>query len=157
MEIKLNDLQIVSYDSKNGPIKQFIKSIKNDELIKYYCGRYVADKIMSSENCSKLLLETGYMITNNNNLIGYIATDKLEYNSVGLECGVHPLFRNQGYGSKILKEVSDFLLQRDFIEQIDLSIDSENIYSEKCAINALFKLENENAGTKYYTKTLKRL
>ncbi len=153
---KLNSLYICSYDARNINNCQFVKTMNEDSLVREYVSIRVGNRIMASFNDEKILLEHGYIIADENNLIGFFSSF-LDFNQLELEYGVHPKFRNQGFGSKILCEVSDyFLTERDFVEKIVLNIDSNNIYSEKAAIHAMFKKEQENKFTKFYTKTLKK-
>ena len=63
------------------------------------------------------------------------------YKLYNLNYGVHPNYRNQGYGTKILKEVSDYTLSEKN-KGVRISISKTNEYSIKAALSAGYELED---------------
>ena len=134
MKIKLNSLYICNYDPDDINKFNFLKTIHEDELIGHYLGRYVCADIANSKDDKRIILDHSYIISNQRNLVGFISIPELREGILTLEYGVHPDFRHKGYGTKILKEVSDYFLEeRNFVESVELCIDSENVYSRKAA------------------------
>ena len=156
MKIKLNSLYICNYDPDDIRKFNFLKDIFEDELIKSYLGKHVCGEIADSKNDVRIILDHSYIISNQRNHIGFISLPDLREGILTLEYGVHPAFRHKGYGTKILKEVSDYFLEeRNFVEKVELCIDSENIYSQKAALSAGFKQLNDYTGMRDYEKIRK--
>ena len=70
-------------------------------------------------------------------------TNRLGFTATSLYYIITQEFRGQGYGTILLKEISNYLLQN--IDMIILSIDKTNIASRKIAEKVNFKIEYENS------------
>ena len=140
MNIKLNSLYITNYDSDDIIKVKFAEGIRNDKLIQYFLYSNIDKMLMDSENLEELKLKYVYLISDKTIPVGFVRFAAIHnLNILEMHYGVHPYFRNKGYGSKILLEVSDYVLENaSKINRIKLNIDKENIHSIKCAQNAGF-------------------
>ncbi len=156
MKIKLNSLYICNYDPEDITKFNFLKKIHEDELIRQYLGRFVSTDIADSQNDERIILDHSYIISNEKDHVGFISIPELRDGELTLEYGVHPDFRHKGYGTKILREVSDYFFEeRNFVESVGLCIDSENKYSQKAAFNAGFEQLNDFTGIRDFLRTRK--
>ena len=140
MDIKLKSLNITNYDSKDIEKIEFINTIKSDYLINKYLYRCIDEMIEKSETSENFVLGYGYIVKDNDKLIGFFRPARLESKyKIDVDYGIIEKYRNKGYGTKLLIEVSDYLLTSfDMINGIVLHIDNSNKNSVKCALNAGF-------------------
>ena len=140
MNIKLNSLSITSFDSNDIKKIKFIKEMKEANELDHFLYNCIDELIKKSETTPNLHIGYGYIMKDEENLIGYFRPARRENRYIlSIDYGVHPNFRHQGYGTKILIEVSNFFLNNfEDIHSIKLSIDSSNEYSLKCACKAGF-------------------
>lgn len=157
MDIKLKTLYITSYDSSDIEKIRFTKEFKNDIFVQQYLYSCVDEMIEKSEKYPNLHIGCGYIIKDEEDLIGFIRPARIVgLSMLDLDYGVHPKFRNKGYGTKILIEASDYFLENvERIHKIRLSIASSNENSSKCATNAGF-IELEEKYPMHFKTYLKR-
>ena len=144
MNIRIKNLTITEYDELDKRKIRFIKDIKEDQLVGRYVSNTMDEWLEDSRGLDKLLVGPAYIISDKRKLVGFIRMASLNKNGeVDLHYGVHPDFRKQGYGSKILLEVSNYLLKNtEYVKRIKLDIKEENKGSILCAENANFTLYN---------------
>lgn len=157
MYIKLKDLAITNYNSNDISNIKFVKDIKDANRLDSYLYNCIDEMIRKSEGRSNLTIGYGYIIKDAENLIGFVRPARINnINTLDLDYGVHPKYRHQGYGTKILVEVSDFFLENiERIHKVKLNIDISNEYSLKCAKKAGF-IEVESDCTGQFRTFLKR-
>lgn len=145
MNIKLKTLTITDYNDLDKRKIRFIKDISNDPLVNHFVEskkEMLIKNIEDSKNSDNLMVGPVYIIAEKKKLIGFIRLATLnEIGLLDLHYGVHPNYRHQGYGSRILKEVGNYLLNKKEIKKIKLDIKDINKNSIKCAEHANFKLE----------------
>lgn len=144
MEKNIGKLVITSYDANNSSHRKFKESLINDLEFKKYFGQFFLKRIDDIfSNSNSLQVDKAYLILENDKIIGMIRI--YSYHQLGflnIQYAVNPQYRNQGYGKKILKEVSNYFLN-DNIKCISLDIDKNNIGSIKCALDAGYTFEED--------------
>lgn len=145
MKIKLDSLIITEYCSQDKRKIRFIKEISNDQLINHFVSSHLQKQLEESEGTNKIDIGHTYIIEDKRKLVGFIRLAFMDFDGVlQLHYGVHPDFRRQQYGTKILKETSNYILKTiKPVKKIELYINQQNKGSIKCAENAMFKLERE--------------
>lgn len=153
MDIILKDLTITSYDSSDIDKVRFTKEFKNDNLVKNYLYKDVDEFIKKSENYPDLHMGCGYIVKDDKDLIGYIKASRgFNLFTLDVDYGIHPAFRYKGYGTKLLKESSDYFFENiENLHNIRLSIFFGNDFSLKCATKAGFIEVKEENQTMYKT------
>ena len=142
MNIKLKSLNIASYNELDKRQIRFVKEIKSDPLITYYVTRQIDKYLDESKENDDLMIDAAYIITDKKKPVGFVRLARLnEVGTLELHYGVHPDCRRQGYGSKILLEVGDYLLNQREYKKIKLDIKENNKGSIKCAIDAKYHFE----------------
>lgn len=146
MNIKLKNLYITEYASDDKRKYRFTKEISEDPLVSIYVSPRISKLIESSEGLDELKVGPTYIIGDKRKLVGFIriASIEKETKTLDLHYGVHPDYRKMGYGTKILTEVSDYLLKNNYhdVKHIKLLISNINEGSSFCARDANFKLSN---------------
>ena len=140
MDIKLYSLSITNFDSNDIEKIRFVKEMKAANEKDHFLYNCIDELIKKSETTPQLHIGYGYIIKDQEKLIGYFRPARRENCYVlSVDYGVHPKFRHQGYGTKILVETSEFFLNNfDDIHAIKLLINCSNEYSIKCAQKANF-------------------
>ena len=142
MKIKLKTLNIRSYDAYDKRQIKFVKEMKEDPLIIYYVTSELDKYLDIANNSDKILSNAIYIITDNKTPIGFIrVVETDEKDTLELHYGVHADHRKKGYGSKILLEVGNYLLDNKNINKLKLEIKKINNSSIKCALKANYHLE----------------
>ena len=142
MEIKLKNLVVTDYDSRDMDKVKFVRDVANDKDIRRYVSNDIDQWLMrphytndALENC------VVYMVKDKDKIVGLFKPAVYYGTDIGLDYAVHPDFRRKGYGTKILLEVSDYFFDRN-VERVSLCIDNTNIGSINAAINAGFGKRN---------------
>lgn len=88
------------------------------------------------------IFDNTYLVQQNQISVGYISIAhhivRGEMMATTLYYGIEAGWRKQGIGTLLIKEVSDYLLNRDDINTVIMNIDIENVYGQKVAKNAGF-------------------
>lgn len=147
MNEQIGTLKIVNYDHKNIEHIRSKRELENDQSMKDYFGEFFIrniESIFENADESTLEIKKGYFVQDEDHIIGFIRVfSKHLCGRLELQYGVLPQFRKQGYGTKILKEMKEYIYNHyDDVSYIDLDIDKQNIGSQKCAEEAGFNKEN---------------
>lgn len=144
MEKNLDTLSIVSYDDNLPEHRKFKRELLTDESFKEYFGEMFikkADEIFTASN--ELETKKAYLVKDLDKIVGMIRIFSYHESGVAnVQYAVRPSFRKQGYGSKILKELSNFLIQNN-IRCIEGDIDKNNIGSLKIATSLGYEKEDD--------------
>lgn len=144
MEKNLDTLSIVSYDDNIQEHRNFKRELLTDEEFKKYFGEMFikkADDIFTSSN--DLEVKKAYLVKDFDEIVGMIRIFSYhESGVVNIQYAVRPSVRKQGYGSRILKEISNFLIQNN-ITCIEGNIDKNNIGSLKIATSLGYEKEED--------------
>ncbi len=142
MKIKMNSLVITEYCSSDKRKYRFKKEISEDPLINHFVSPNMDEWLEDSEGLNQLLIGPAYIIAEERKLVGFIRMASLDQNgTLNLHYGVHPDYRRNHYGTKILLEVQKCIFhQFPNVKKIELHIKEINKGSIRCAENAGFKL-----------------
>lgn len=145
MKIKIGNLIITEYCSDNKRKYHFIKEISEDPLINRFLSDNMDEWLKDSEGVDQLSIGSAYIIAEDIKLIGIIKLAFLENNgTLNLHYGVHPSYRKQHYGTRILQEVPKYIFKEmSEVKSIELYINEINKGSIHCAKNANFVYERE--------------
>ena len=143
MKIKLKTLSLNTYNVDNRKQYRFVDEMKNDPLVKEFVSEITDHYLIKAKNDEQIEIGSSYLVSEQKKLVGYIRLNELDVNGVlTLHYAVHPDLRKQGYGTKILVEVSDYAFKNiDRVTKIRLYIRNYNKGSIKCAEHAGFKLQ----------------
>lgn len=145
MRIKLTSLYLTDYAEDNKKKRYFLDQLKNDILIEKFVSKDIEEKFKKIEpykNDNRLHIGPAYIVGDKSKLVGFIRPAYFDCNVLYLHYGVVPCYRNQGYGSKILTETSNYVFKHiEDVEKIILDISLMNTYSIKAAKNAGFKYD----------------
>lgn len=156
MHIQLNNFAIINYNPEDIRHIEFTKDMKEANEKDHFLYSCIDKIIAQSATTENLHIGYGYMVTDEDKIVGYIRpARKVNINTLELDMGVNPKYRHQGYGSRILVEVSDFFLKFSDIKCLKLSIDISNEYSLKCAKKAGY-VEVEDHYPRQFATYLKR-
>ena len=142
MKIKMNSLVITEYCSSDKRKYRFKKEISEDPLINHFISHNIDEWLENSEGLEKLLVGPVDIIAEQRKLVGFIRIASLDQDgTLNLYYGVHPDYRGNHYGTKILQEVQKCIFQKfPNAKKIELHIKEINSGSIRCAENAGFKL-----------------
>lgn len=145
MKIKMDSLVITEYCSSDKRKFRFIKDISEDPLINHFVSHNMDEWLEDSEGVDELLIGPAYIVEEQNKLVGFIRLAYLELDgTLNLHYGIHPDYRKQHYGTRILQEVSKYIFKRlPNVKKIELYIKEINKGSLHCAKNANFNFQRE--------------
>lgn len=132
MKINLDELALECFDRNNKEHIEFFKKMR-DGLENRFSG--VLPNLMKNNSS---FFDRGYLISDNNKLIGYIDVSAYDYieASIYLRASILSDARGKGYAKKILKEISDYIFKNyEEVLSIRLKIADDNIYSIKTALS----------------------
>lgn len=143
MKIKLDSLYITEYCRSDKRKFRFIREVGEDPLINQFVSYSIKTHLENSENINHLQIGPAYIVGDQRKLIGLIRLANFDLDgTLNLHYAVHPIYRKQHYGTKILKEVSKYLFQNiQDLKTIELYIKEINTGSLKCAANAGFSFD----------------
>jgi len=108
MKIKLKSLCLNTYDIHKKKYCRFVKEITTDPLVNKFVPTPIELQLLESKNDDIVKIPSSYIVTEKKELIGYVRFNELdELGTLILHYAVHPDYKRNGYGSKILIEVSD--------------------------------------------------
>lgn len=140
--IKLENLELISFDKCNIDHINFLKSLLKDADINKW-AQGVTSRLTIINNDS--IFNQAFFVSHNSNLVGCIKIEQYNHyeNCVYLKGAINKAYRGQNYGALMLKEVSDYLFNNYLeIENIKLKISNENYASLKTAEKVGFKWLN---------------
>ena len=131
--IKLETLSLHIIDKNNKGDFEFAKKLfQNKDIKKWVHG---ISNILS-DNIKKEFFDKGFIVKDNNDYVGYLGIGSFnkQEKSVYLRAGIDSDKTGNGYGKKILGEITEYIFSNyEEIESIRLKIDRENIPSLKTA------------------------
>ena len=140
MKIELETLNLIRYNyDKHNLIKEEL-SFGNSNS-KYV--QKISERLELSSNNDKSIYQSAFVVEDKGISIGYLYISNVSDDEVFLECSILKDFRKKGYGSKILKEVSEYLFQKENIRNIRLDIEPSNIASISTAKACGFDFDQE--------------
>lgn len=157
MVIKIGDFEIHGYDPHDKDQNHLRYVLDNDIDFRNYVTKQIEERLKESiDNTSidELQYEHSYLIKYKDSFVGYIRLEELKVNgSLNLQWAVSPEFRNQKLGTKILKTVSDYILENLVeVKKIKGVIEKSNYASQAIAKNASFLEEDRDDFYIYFSK-----
>lgn len=145
MTIELESLILKSYDNSNNKHQKFKNSLDYDDHFIKFFGQFFIKNIDEIFVPSKELeTNKAYIIEEADNVLGMIRIFKKTFNGeLTLQYAVSKEYRNQGYGKKILKEISNYFINNKDISCIKLNIDKNNLGSIECAKKVGYENSND--------------
>lgn len=150
MKISIGNLCISDYSASDLNKVRFARQLANDLSINKFVSSCIDEFLEDSENDSKLYVGPAYLVEDNNTPVGFIRMNSLSSGKLDLHYGVHPEYRNKGYGTKILIQMSSYIFKTmSHVEKIQLYIANVNYGSINCAKKAGFHREDIIVTPKY--------
>ena len=140
MKVKLKTLSLNTYDETKKKHYRFVKELATDQLVNKFVAAPVEEQLLEAKDDKNIKIGSSYLIAENKKLVGYVRFNELDkFGILTLHYAVHPDLRRQGYGTKILVEVSDYAFKTiTETNKIRLYIRNINKGSIKCAEKADF-------------------
>lgn len=135
--IRLENFELEILNLHNEIDNSFFNKMNNEEQFKEYFG-----KVIYNENNSDNIFMKNYLVNYNSKKIGYVyISDKVEKNNISavtLYYYIDSDYRNRGMATNIIKELLNYLKNKEKINYIILNIHRKNIPSIKVAIQNRF-------------------
>ena len=153
--IKLDSFLLEKINLKNKEHLLLIKKFEFDNDVRKYNYPHHGSfyNLVTSNGYTDDIFNTFFVIKYEDRIIGYLEIEKSK--DVYLNYAILKEERGKGLGPKVLKELSDYLLNeyRDSIDKIDILVDNKNKPSLKATIKSGFEeVENQNGFTTYRRK-----
>lgn len=113
MVIKTENFEIYGYDPEDKDQRHLKYVLDNDESFRGYVTKKIDERLRETEITPKggLQFNSSYLVKYKDEFVGYIRLEELDWaGNLNIQCAVSPEFRNQKLGSKILEEISNFIL-----------------------------------------------
>ena len=152
--IRLENFELEILNLHNEIDNSFFNKMNNDEQFKEYFG-----KVIYNENNSDNIFMKNYLVNYNSKKIGYVyISDKVEKNNISavtLYYYIDSDYRNRGMAISIIKELLNYLRNKEKINYIILNIHRKNIPSIKVAIqNGFIKNIEDEEEIQFVHKSL---
>ncbi len=152
--IRLENFELEILNLHNEIDNSFFNKMNNEEQFKEYFG-----KVIYNENNSDNIFMKNYLVNYNSKKIGYVyISDKVEKNNISavtLYYYIDSDYRNRGMATNIIKELLNYLKNKEKINYIILNIHRKNIPSIKVAIqNGFIKNIEDEEEIQFVHKSL---
>ena len=159
MKVRLKTLNITTYDQDNKKKYRFVREMASDPLIFAFVSNKLEYELIKSQNDSEVLIGSSYIVCDDKKLVGYLKLAEFDMSGVlTIHYAVHPDYRHQGYGVKILNETIYYAKHNiDKANFIRLYINNKNNRSVSCAKKAGYIKQNNytNDNPVVYVKKIK--
>lgn len=147
--IELQNFNLIKIDKTNEQQFSFLKELfqNKEDTAMDYLG-----------NLTNMNDENSYIVLNNKKeSIGYFSMSSPVINHMGLNSSslyyaISPKYRGNGYGTKFIQEISDYLLEN--IDMLILKIAKENISSQRVAQKNNYEIIFEDDEDYIYGKSV---
>lgn len=152
--IRLENFELEILNLHNEIDNSFFNKMNNEEQFKEYFG-----KVIYNKNNSDNIFMKNYLVNYNSKKIGYVyISDKVEKNNISavtLYYYIDSDYRNRGMATNIIKELLNYLKNKEKINYIILNIHRKNIPSIKVAIqNGFIKNIDDEEEIQFVHKSL---
>jgi len=155
-KISFNDIVLEEVNLGFFEHETFIdKLIRDRDIQKEFFlskGEFVSSCLTKEKE--ELLSNNSFIVRIFNIPIGYLETSPISNGTISISIGIEKSFRGNGYGSLILKSLTDYLLNRDDINRISAIISPSNLVSiklfEGCGFKRCEDIPNCFVRTKIY-------
>jgi RimJ/RimL family protein N-acetyltransferase len=140
MNILLDTLNLVRYNEENHRLllENFEKGESASDFI-----HQIGQRLESSKTNLKTVFQSAFVVEDNNTPVGYLYISSMQKDEVFIEYAVLKEYRGNGYGKKIVEEVSDYLFSFHNIENVKLDISPNNKNSIFVAESCGFEMDEE--------------
>lgn len=139
--MNIGNLRIEQFNPDILEHYDFMKKSMRDSLFIKYISHIEENAWYVKEHSESFLLDSAYVVYDNDELIGYIKVQSTYINSlVKLQYYIDSSKRKEGYGFKLLTESTEFLFNEfKELKEIELDIDKYNYPSINLALKANYK------------------
>lgn len=148
MNIELETLNLIRYNEEKHKVLK--EEFKNGESASKFIYS-IEERLEGSKNNDRTIFQSAFVVEDKEKPIGYIYISNMKFDEVFFECSILKKFRGQGYGKKILNEITDYLFQEHNIKSIRLDIDPSNKNSISSATSCGYFLDEEEYESRNYT------
>lgn len=143
MVLKLGDLEIYSYNSKDAEQRHLVYVLKEDVDFRKYVTKKLDERLSETSMGGGLQFNSSYLVKYKNEFVGYIRLEDLRWDGLlDIEWDVSPEYRNQKYGKIIIESVSNYILETfSEVKKLRGVIDKSNYASRQVAKNSGFSEE----------------
>ena len=139
--MKLNTLELVPY--KKGEHDSIINQIILDDQNHYV--KQILERI-NKDNGQEFQFDKGYLVKLQEKIIGYLYFSPISNYRLYIEYSILKQERKKGYGTLLLEEATNYILDNYNIKQIMLDIDQSNLASMKTALSCGYNYDDETIG-----------
>lgn len=136
--MKLQNFKLIPLQKCDEENATFLNNLYLDKEFQKFFGKMhfeiskTKDSIFANTYVAqKNKIPVGFVVIAHRIVRGNVMATTLYY-------GIDAKYRHQGFGSSLMREVSDYLLEREDINMVIMNINIENIYSQKVAEKAGF-------------------
>ena len=137
MNIQLETLQLVNYNDKYHSLLEEFSLLP----IKYISK--IKDRLLSSMN-NKNIFNNAFIVMDKNTPIGYLFIFDKKNDDIYIEYAICKNMRNNGYATRLVNEITNYLCINYNIKSIKLNIDQSNIASIKVAEKCGYELDYDD-------------
>ena len=141
MKLELDNIMLSLYDSSNPIHNEILNKFDSDSKSEYIHS--INDRLRYFQNKKSFPFNTGFFVTIDSTIVGYLFISKCVDDEVYLENSLLKEYRGKGYGKLILNDVSNYLIENYNIRSITLDIDRSNIASIKTALSCGYIMDEE--------------
>ena len=142
------NLKTLKLDRYNVNYESVINEFNNDS--KSIFIHDISRRLISSSTLNENILREAYVVLDNNIPIGYVYISGNTNDEVYVEISILKEKRKQGYGKKILTEISDYLFEKN-MRVIKVNIEPSNIGSINMVDSCDFILDEDDYENNHYT------
>ena len=144
--VNLKTLILDRYNTNYESIKNLFDSDSKSKFI-----HDVAKRLVSSSLLDEKTMQGAYIVLESNMPIGYLYISGNINDEVYIEVSILKNMRGNGYGKKIIKEISDYLFENNNIRIVKVNIDPSNINSINMVESCDFLFDEEEYENNNYT------
>ena len=137
--MKLNNIELVPYSDE---YKDVLIKINNDNSNHFV--KQIEERLMLGNHTNSFELNSGYLVKIDNNIVGYVYYSAISNFRMYIEYLILSCYRKKGYGSLLLKESTDYILNNYNIKKICLDIDKSNLASMNTAISCGYMYDDDD-------------
>lgn len=142
--IELENFSIINFEKSNNEhldvYNDFVSGESKSNMISL-----IGERLQLSHKTEMLEFGNAYLITQKDNIIGYLYLTNKSKNYIYMELSILKKYRKNNIGSIFLNEITDYIFyNNNDLKEIRLNIDKSNIGSMKAAMNAGYYYDEED-------------
>ena len=152
-EIKLDDFLLEQINLKNKDHLLMIKQFEFDNIVRKYNYPHSGSfyNLIVNNGYSSTIFNNFYVIKYKEKIIGYLEIEKTK--EVYFNYALLQKERGKGLGPKLLKQLSDYLLNNysDYMDSVNIIVDNKNKASISATLKSGFDFVEESNGFSTFT------